>query len=208
MGFNGKSLILVGVILFIFQIANFISIETITPELERAQVLAAIASLIIILIGFLFKQFQPMAGEKAVLKGENKFLFDRNMPDEVIDELAWGSEAILTSTAAAAILIHNDGVNILRRGITSSNDFKPGETCLRSIKDMKLISLANTKFYPGRDEFFNFCAEIPSILVVPINSKAFILIGGWSAKCFTKSDEKWINNWSKKINNIFSKNKI
>ena len=208
MGFNGKSLILVGVILFIFQIANFISIETITPELERAQVLAAIASLIIILIGFLFKQFQPIAGEKAVLKGENKFLFDRNMPDEVIDELAWGSEAILTSTAAAAILIHNDGVNILRRGITSSNDFKPGETCLRSIKDMKLISLANTKFYPGRDEFFNFCAEIPSILVVPINSKAFILIGGWSAKCFTKSDEKWINNWSKKINNIFSKNKI
>ena len=151
MGFNGKSLISVGVILFIFQIANFISIETITPELERAQVLAAIASLIIILIGFLFKQFQPKAGEKAVLKGENKFLFDRNMPDEVIDQLAWGSEAILTSTAAASILIHNDGVNILKRGITSSNDFKPGETCLRSIKDMKLISLANTKFYPGRD---------------------------------------------------------
>ena len=55
MGFNGKSLISIGVILFIFQIANFISIETITPELERAQVLAAIASLIIILIGFLFK---------------------------------------------------------------------------------------------------------------------------------------------------------
>ncbi len=208
MGFNGKSLILIGAILFIFQIANFISIETITPQLERAQVLAAIASLIIILIGFLFKQFEPLASDKVSLKGENKFLFDSNMPDEVIDELAWGSEAILTSTAAASILIHNDGVNILRRGITSNNDFKPGETCLRSIKDMKLISLANTKFYPGRDEFFNFCAEIPSILVVPINSKAFILIGGWSAKCFTKSDEKWINNWSKKINNIFSKNKI
>jgi len=208
MGFNGKSLIFVGAILFIFQIANFISIDTITPELERAQVIAAIASLIIILIGFLFKQFQPLAGEKAALKGENKFLFDKTMPDEVIDELAWGSDAILTSTAAAAIFIHNDGVNILRRGMTSSNDFKPGETCLRSIKDMKLISLANTKFYPGRDEFYDLCAEIPSNLVVPINNKAFILIGGWSAKCFTKSDEKWINNWSKKINNIFSKNKI
>jgi len=208
MGFNGKSLILVGAILFIFQIANFISIETITPELERAQVLAAIASLIIILIGFLFKQFEPLAGEKAALKGENKFLFDRNMPDEVIDELAWGSEAILTSTAAAAILIHNDGANILRRGITLNNEFNPGETCLRSIKDMKLISLASTKFYPGKDEFLNFCPNIPSILIVPINSKAFILIGGWSAKCFTKSDEKWINNWSKKINNIFLKNNI
>ena len=208
MGFNGKTLILIGTTLFIFQIANFFSIDKITPELERAQVLAAIASLIIILVGFLFKQFETIAGEKVDLKGENRFLFDKNIPDEVIEELAWGSEAILTSTAAAAILIHNNGVNILRRGIISSDDFKPGQTCLRSIKDMKLISLANTKFYPGRDEFFNFCADIPSILVVPINSKAFILIGGWSAKCFTKSDEKWIKNWSKKINNIFSKNNI
>ena len=208
MGFNSKSLILVGAILFIFQIVNFFSIETITPELERAQVLAAIASLIIILIGFLFKQFEPLAGEKADLKGENKFLYDKTLSDEVIGELAWGSEAILTSTAAAAILIHNDGVNVLQRGITSNNDFKPGETCLRSIKDMKLISLANTKFYPGRDEFFNFCPDIPSVLVVPINRKAFILIGGWSPKCFTKSDEKWINNWSKKISNIFLKYKI
>ena len=208
MGFNGKSLILIGTILFFFQIANFFSIEIITPELERAQVLAEIASLIIILIGFLFKQFEPIAGEKANLKGENKFIFDKNIPNEVIDELAWGSEAILTSTAAAAILIHNDGVNILRRGINSNNEFTPGDICLRSTKDMKLISLANTKFYPGRDEFSDFCPDIPSILVVPINAKAFILIGGWSAKCFTKSDEKWINNWSKKINNIFLKNNI
>jgi len=208
MGFNGKSLILVGSILFIFQIANFISIETITPELERAQVLAAVASLIIILIGFLFKQFEPLAGEKAALKGENKFLFDKNIPDNVIDELAWGSEAILTSTAAASILIHNDGVNILRRGIISNNEFIPGETCLKSINDMKLISLANTKFYPGREEFFNFCPDIPSIMIVPINKGSFILIGGWSSKCFTKSDEKWIDNWSKKINNIFSNNNI
>jgi len=208
MGFNGKSLILIGAILFVFQIANFISIETITPELERAQVLAAIAYFIFIFIGFLFKQFEPLAGEKAALKGENKFLFDKSIPDHVIDELAWGSEAILTSTAAASILIHNDGVNILIRGITSSNEFKPGETCLRSIKDMKLISLSNTKFYPGRDEFFNFCPDIPSIMIVPINKKSFILIGGWTSKCFTKSDEKWINNWSKKINNIFLINNI
>ena len=208
MGFNGKSLIAIGSILFFFQIANFFSIEAITPELERAQVLAAIASLIIILIGLLFQEFNPLASEKANLKGENKFLYDNNIPNEVIEELAWGSEAILTSTAAASILIHNDGINILRRGLTSTNNFKPGETCLRSINDMKLISLANTKFYPGRDEFFNFCPDIPSILIVPINKKAFILIGGWSPKCFTKSDEKWINNWSKKINNIFLKNNI
>ncbi len=208
MGFNGKTLIIIGSILFLFQLVNFFSIDSITPELERAQVLSAISSVIIILIGFLFKQFNSITGDKVNLKGSNKFIFDSNIPNEVLDELAWGSEAILTSTAAATILIHNDGENILRRGIISNNIFNPGETCLRSIKDMKLISLANTKFYPGRDEFYNYCPNIPSVLIVPINNKAFILIGGWSSRCFTKSDEKWINNWSKKINDIFSKNNI
>jgi positive regulator of sigma E activity len=87
MGFNGKSLILIGSILFIFQIANFFSIEIITPELERAQVLAAIASLIIILIGFLFKQFEPLAGEKANLKGENKFIFDKTFQMKLLMNL-------------------------------------------------------------------------------------------------------------------------
>jgi len=87
MGFNGRSLIIIGTILFIFQIANFFSIGTITPELERAQVLAAIASLIIILIGFLFKQFEPLAGEKADLKGENKFFFDKNIPIKLLTNL-------------------------------------------------------------------------------------------------------------------------
>ncbi len=208
MSFNGQSLIIVGSLLFLFQLANFFSINSITPELERAQVLSAISSIIIILIGFLFKQFRTIPGEKVDLIGENKFVYDSKIPNDVIDEIAWGSEAILTSTAAASVLIHNDGENILKRGITSNNVFTPGDTCMRSIKDMKLISLANTKFYPGRDEFNEFCPNIPSILIVPINKKAFILIGGWSPKCFTKSDERWLTNWSKKINNIFSKNNI
>ena len=206
MNFNGKTLIFIGSILFFFQLGNFYSIDTISPAFERAQVLSAISSVIIVLIGFLFKQFNPNSGERVELKGENQFIFDSNIPSDILDELAWGSEAILTSTAAATILIHNDGKNILRRGIISSDIFNPGDTCFRCVKDMKLISLANTKFYPGRDEFLNFCPNIPSIIIAPINKKSFILIGGWSYKCFTKSDEKWINNWTKKLNNIFLKN--
>ena len=206
MNFNGKTLIFIGSILFIFQLGNFFSIDTISPAFERAQVLSAISSVIIVLIGFLFKQFNPNSGDRVDLKGENKFIYDTNIPSDILDELAWGSEAILTSTAAASILIHNDGKNLLKRGITSNEVFKPGEICLRSVKDMKIISLANTKFYPGRDEFFNFCPDVPSIIIIPIDNKSFILVGGWSYKCFTKSDEKWISNWSKKLNNIFLNN--
>ena len=206
MNLNGKTLIIIGSILFLFQLGNFFSIETITPALERAQVLSAISTVIIILVGFLFKQFNPLLGKRVELEGENKFIFDPDIPSDILDELAWGSESILTSTAAATVLIHNSGKNILRRGITSNDIFKPGDTCMRALKDMKLISLASTKFYPGREEFFSFCLNVPSIIIIPINHKSFILIGGWSYRCFTKSDEKWIKNWSKKLNNIFVKN--
>ena len=59
MVFKGQTLIFVGVILFFLQLANFLSIKSITPELERSQTISAIASIIIILLGFLFKQFKP-----------------------------------------------------------------------------------------------------------------------------------------------------
>ncbi len=208
MYFNGITLIIIGCILFLFQLANFFSLDSISPPLARAQVLSAISSVVIILIGFLFKQFNSISEDKVNLKGENKFIFDPDIPEDIMNELAWGSEAILTSTAAATILIHNNGKNILKRGITTDESFIPGEICLKSLRDKKLISLANTKFYPGREEFVSFCQNIPSILIVPINNKSFILIGGWTKRCFTKSDEKWIYNWSKKLNNLFLKNDI
>ena len=206
MNFNGKNLIIIGSILFLLQLINFISITQISPEIERAQVLAAISSIIILLVGFLFQRISPLSGEKVPLKGENGFIYDQSIPKELIDELAWGSEAILTSTAAATILICNKGKNILKRGIVSKENFVPKDICLRCLNENKLISLVNTKFYPGREEFDDFCKDIPSVLLIPINKQSFILIGGWSSRCFTKSDEKWMMNWSKKLQVLFNKN--
>ena len=86
MNFDGKTLIIIGSLFFIFQLANFFSIESITPELERAQVLSAITSVIIILIGFLFKRFNPINSEKVNLEGENEFYFDSKIPKDVLNE--------------------------------------------------------------------------------------------------------------------------
>jgi len=203
MGFNGKTIVTLGVVLFIFQLANFISIQEINPEIERAQVLAALSSIFIILIGLLFERIDPKSGEKVLLKGDNKFIYEEEIPRDLLEELAWGSQAILTSTAAASILINYKGKNILRRGIVSQNEFNLGDICKRSIKDMKMISLVNTNFYPGKEEFDDFCPDLPSILIYPVKKDLIILIGGWSTRCFTKSDEKWIMNWVKKLAKIF-----
>ena len=206
MNFNGKNLIIIGSILFSLQLINFVSINHISPEIERAQVLAAISSIIIILIGFLFQRISPISGEKVTLNGENGFIYDPSIPKQLLNELAWGSEAVLTSTAAATILISNKGKNILKRGLISNKNFIPKDICLRCMRENKLISLVNTKFYPGSEEFDDFCKDIPSVLIIPVNKQCFILVGGWSSRCFTKSDEKWIINWSKKLLVLFNEN--
>ena len=189
MRFNGNTIITLGVVFFIFQLINFLSIKEINPEIERAQVLAALTSISLVLIGLLFERIDQKSGEKVFLKGDNKFVYEEEIPKELLDELAWGSHAILTSTAAASVLINYKGRNILKRGIVSSNEFNLGEICKRSIKDMKMISLVNTKFYPGKEEFDDFCPNLPSILIYPVKKDLIILIGGWSTRCFTKSDE-------------------
>ena len=206
MNFNGKNLIIIGSILFSLQLVNFASINQISPEIERAQILAAISSIVIILIGFLFQRISPISGEKVTLRGENGFIYDKSIPKDLLNELAWGSEAVLTSTAAASILINNKGINILKRGLISERNFIPKDICLRCLEENKLISLVNTKFYPGSKEFDDFCRDIPSVLVIPVNKQCFILVGGWSSRCFTKSDEKWITNWSKKLDLLFNEN--
>tara|TARA_Y100001978_G_scaffold95385_1_gene85397 strand:+ start:47 stop:673 length:627 start_codon:yes stop_codon:yes gene_type:complete len=206
MNFNGKNLIITGSILFSLQLINFLSIDQISPEIERAQVLAAISSILIMLIGFLFQRITPLSGKKVPLKGQNSFIYDPSIPKELLHELAWGSEAVLTSTAAATILINNKGKSILKRGIISNQNFIPKDICLRCLKENKLISLVNTKFYPGSEEFDDFCKDIPSVLIIPVNKQCFILVGGWSSRCFTKSDEKWIMNWSKKLLVLFNEN--
>ena len=202
MVFGGKGIIIIGTILFIFQLINFFSSASITPDFLRAEVLSAISSVIIVLIGLLFDRIRPFSGEKVELRGENVFIYDSDIPEQLLEELAWGSQTILTSTAAASFLIHNNNKNILQRGLINKNDFIPGEICKRCMSEGKLISLVNTKFYPGKDEFEDLCSGLPSILIVPIKFDSFILIGGWSSRCFTKSDEKWISSWAMKLNKL------
>ena len=105
----------------------------------------------------------------------------------------------MTATAASTILIYWDNKVILRRGLISTQSFKPGVICKKAIEQQRLISLVNTKLYPGRDEFDNILKELPSVIVYPISTKGITIIGGWSTRSFTNADEKWISGWSDKI---------
>ena len=89
--------------------------------------------------------------------------------------------------------------------LISEKIFEPGEICKKSIEQKRLISLVNTELFPGRDEFDCVLNNLPAVIVYPLEKRGLTIVGGWSKRSFTNSDEKWISGWSDKLYVLLSK---
>ena len=197
--------IIFGAFLLILSIINITTTNQINPSLVRAETISGISSIALITIGYLWTEITPKQHSKAMLNGTEGFELCDELSDEQKYELAWGSQQILTATAASTILIYWDNKVILRRGLITEQIFKPGEICKRSIDQKRLISLVNTELFPGRGEFDSVLNDLPAVIVYPLENRGVTIVGGWSKRSFTNSDEKWISGWSDKLYILLSK---
>jgi len=191
--------IVFGLFLLVLSIINIGTAEEINPSLVRGETISGIASIALITIGYLWKEIKPKQADKANLKGKEGFELSKDLSEEKRYELAWGSQQILTATAASTILIYWDNKVILRRGLITNKSFKPGDICKRAITQQRLISLVNTDLFPGRNEFDGVLDDLPAVIVYPMSNRGITIVGGWSKRSFTNSDEKWIAGWSDKL---------
>ena len=191
--------IVFGLFLLFLSIINISTSANVDPSLVRAESISGIASIALITIGYLWTEIKPKETSKVVLKGKEAFEMCLDLSDDQKYELAWGSQQILTATAASSILIYWDKEVILRRGLISNKPFIPGEICNRAIQQQRLISLVNTELFPGREEFDSVLEDLPAVIVYPLSNRGLTIVGGWSKRSFTNSDEKWISGWSDKL---------
>ena len=197
--------IIFGSFLLILSVINIVTANQVNPTLVRAETISGIASIALITIGYLWTEIKPKQPSKANLEGTEGFELCNDLTEDQRSELAWGSKQILTATAASTILIYWDNRVILRRGLISEKMFTPGEICKRSTDQKRLISLVNTELFPGRDEFDNVLSDLPAVIVYPLENRGLTIVGGWSKRSFTNSDEKWISGWSDKLYVLLSK---
>ena len=191
--------IIFGSFLLLLSIINIATASDINPSLVRGETISGLASIALITIGYLWKEIKPKEQNKVNLKGKQALEININLSEDIKYELAWGSQQILTATAASTILIFWDNEVILRRGLITNKSFVPGEICKRAIEQKRLISLVNTELFPGREEFDCVLEGLPSVIVYPISSRGLTIVGGWSKRSFTNSDERWISGWSDKL---------
>ena len=196
--------IVFGLFLLILSIVNIVTTTEINPSLVRGETISGIASIALITIGYLWTDIKPKEPNRADLGGKEGFELSADLTEEKRYELAWGSQQILTATAASTILIFWDNEVILRRGLITSKSFKPGDICKRAINQQRLISLVNTDLFPGREEFDGVLEGLPAVIIYPIEKRGITIVGGWSKRSFTNSDEKWISGWSDKLFDLLS----
>ena len=191
--------IIFGSFLLFLSIINIATASDVYPSLVRGETISGLASIALITIGYLWKDIKPKEQARVNLKGKQGLEINVDLSEEIKYELAWGSNQILTATAASTILIFWDNQVILRRGLITNKTFVPGEICKRAVEQKRLISLVNTELFPGRDEFDCVLEDLPSVIVYPISTRGLTIVGGWSKRSFTNSDERWISGWSDKL---------
>lgn len=188
-----------GLLVLGLAVFNALSADTFPPALQRAEVLAGMAGVGLMLVAVLWTRAVPLSPEAVNLEGEQGLLIAEGLTNELRTELAWGSHQFLTATSAASMLVYWDDTVLIRRGLITDRVFQPGAICRRCTKRQELISLVKTALYPGREEFDPVLPGLPAVMVQPLGERGWIVLGGWSERCFTRADERWLTGWAERL---------
>jgi hypothetical protein len=180
-------------------VLNQMTAPSLDPSLERASVLGSILSVLLLLVALLWQRVEPLAPTRVPLEGREGLQLAPDLDAALAKELGWGSTMLLTATPAAVVLLHWRGRILLERGLLGSGVFHPGEICRRCMASGKAISLVDLKLYPGRDEFAALPSGLPAVLVQPLGEEGVLVLGGWSPRCFSRSDLVWVEGWARRL---------
>jgi hypothetical protein len=199
LAFSARVVLALGVLGLGLTVINQLSAPQLDPSLERASVLASFLAVGLMVVAALWQRVVPLAAERAALPGEQGWELEEGLPDELLQELGWGSSMVLTATPAAILLLHDGQRTLLRRGLLTPEVFTPGPICRQALERQRPISLVDLRHYPGRAEFDGLLPGVPAVVVQPIGQRGLLLVGGWTARCFSQSDLRWIEGWAAKL---------
>ncbi|MFQ6537199.1 MULTISPECIES: cofactor assembly of complex C subunit B [Aphanothece] len=188
-----------GVVGLALVVANQLTAPRLDPALERAGVLASLLAVGLMLVAVLWTRAVPEAAARAPLEGTDGLWRLPDLPEAVNEELGWGSQMLLTATPAVVIAVHWEGRCLLRRGLLGQGSFEPGAICRRAMERGKPLSLVNLSLYPGREEFQGLLPDLPAVLIQPLGEAGVVVLGGWSTRCFSRSDLTWVEGWAQRL---------
>ncbi len=180
-------------------VLNQITAASIEPPLERAAVLASMLAVGLMLVGVLWTRAVPEAAARVALEGSQGLELADGLPAPLAEELGWGSQMLLTASAAAVVVVLWQGRLLLRRGLLVETPFVPGAICRLALSKGTAISLVDLGLYPGRAEFEGLGPGVPAVVVQPFGCDGLVVLAGWSPRCFSRSDLCWLEGWARRL---------
>lgn len=194
-----RAAVALGVAGLVLCVVNQITAPVLEPPLERASVLAGLLAVLLMLAGLLGQKVLPTPSRRADLAGDEGLQLRAGLPEELREELGWGSTMLLTATPAAVVLVQAGEIPLLRRGLLAPTPFRPGPICRQARERQRAISLVDLAPYPGREEFMALLDGLPAVVVQPLGQVGWLVVGGWSPRCFSRADLTWIEGWAQRL---------
>ncbi|MBC6451828.1 MAG: cofactor assembly of complex C subunit B [Hormoscilla sp. SP5CHS1] len=179
---------------------NRLATPQLTASQTRSDALGVMIGAVLILTGLLWQQVQPVTPDAVQLVGEEGFELAPELPDQVLTELAWASNLLLTNTATRSLLVYYQGKVLLRRGILGpSAPVQPGPIVQRVLDKQKPVYLVNLKLYPGKIEFDYLPYNTQGVICQPIDKEGVLILAANAPRSYTRQDEKWIEGIADKL---------
>jgi hypothetical protein len=191
-----------GALALLVTVVNQLTAAGPDPALQRSSALASLLAVGLMLVGILWTRLAPQPAERAALVGEQGLVQRSGLDQALAAELDWGSRMLLTATPAAVVLLWWQGAVLLQRGLIQHNGaaaYSPGPIARQAWQRGRAIHLVDLRLYPGRNEFAPVLQGLPSVVVQPLGTQGLLLVGGWSARCFSSSDQAWIAGWAARL---------
>ncbi|AGY57892.1 cofactor assembly of complex C subunit B [Gloeobacter kilaueensis] len=154
----------------------------------RAEALGLLLAGILILVGLLQQQAQPLPSPEVQLTGKAlEWINPRFGRLEV--SLALVRRLLLEQTATRSLLVWWQGEVVLRAGVFETEaPLKPGPIVERVLRTGKPVYLVDLRLFPGRIEFDYLPANLQALVCQPILDRGVLLAGSAAVRSFSNQE--------------------
>ena len=168
-------------------------------SLGRADVVGSLMAVGLMLVGLNWTSVDPAAQQPLTLSGEQGLDLAEGLPDDVREELGWGSQMLLLNTAAVAVHCVWKQRLLLSRGLLTGVTYQDGPLVQRVLSSQRRLYLVNLKLFPARREFTYLPEGAPAVLMEPLGPQGLVVVAGASPRCFNGADLGWVAGWAERL---------
>ncbi|KAL1529199.1 hypothetical protein AB1Y20_000157 [Prymnesium parvum] len=206
-----------GLCLLLALVGNRLLTEDLLNSQSRADLLAAVAPVLLTLKGLTDLEIQEREAEAVELDGEEHSWMAGELSAQAARELAWGAETLLATVRCRSVAVWWDGRTVLLRGLLPlSTRQNPDDAVVPGplvSKCMEKTSgapeyLPSLQLLPGRVEFSYLPQATQSVLVLPMTTqgaaRGVFVLGSDTQRAFKQDEVAWARAVSSRVGSVLS----